>query len=106
MSIFCCMREPMETTQSLGDDTHAVVTLLIWASGHGQHTVCGFICRWVASLAVAECSNKETLANVIVRPRQLESANWLCFNRKTTDTTQQNTHQHHAFSHNLTWTRP
>ena len=26
MSMSCCMCEPMETAQSLGDDTHAVVT--------------------------------------------------------------------------------
>ena len=27
----CCMCEPMETAQSLGDDTHAVVTRPKWA---------------------------------------------------------------------------
>ena len=33
----CCMCEPMETAQSLGDDTHAVVIRLTWAREHGLH---------------------------------------------------------------------
>ena len=34
----CCMWcEPMETAQSLGDDTHAVVIGLTWAREHGLH---------------------------------------------------------------------
>ena len=31
MSVSCCVCEPMETAQSLGDDTHAVIVL---QSGH------------------------------------------------------------------------
>ena len=31
VSTFCCMCEPLETAQSLGDDTHAVVTRPRWA---------------------------------------------------------------------------
>ena len=37
----CCMCEPKETAQSLGDDTHAVVKRPRWASEYGQHTWCG-----------------------------------------------------------------
>ena len=47
----CCMCEPVVTAQSLGDETHAVVTRPQWAGEHGQHTWCGSLCRWVASLA-------------------------------------------------------
>ena len=39
-----------------------------------------------------------TRANVIVRPRPLEGAHWLCFHCRTTQTTQQEAHQHHTFS--------
>ena len=35
------MCEPMETAESLGDDTHAVVARPKWAREHGLHTECG-----------------------------------------------------------------
>ena len=38
MPIPCCMCEPVVTAQSLGDETHAVVTRPRWAREHGQHT--------------------------------------------------------------------
>ena len=47
----CCMCEPMETAQSLGDDTHAVVKRPKWAWEYGIDTERGPPCRWVASLA-------------------------------------------------------
>ena len=34
----CCMCEPVVTAQSLGDETHAVITRPQWAGEHGQHT--------------------------------------------------------------------
>ena len=51
MSICCCMYEPTETAQSLGDDTHAVATRSKEAWKHGQHTERGPPCQWVAGLA-------------------------------------------------------
>ena len=39
--MFCCMCEPMETAQSLGDDPHAVGTQPKWAREHGPHSLCG-----------------------------------------------------------------
>ena len=47
----CCACEPIEIAQSLGGDTHAVVTRPKWASDHGFHTECGPLRRWVDSLA-------------------------------------------------------
>ena len=40
MSMSCCMRETVETAQSLGNDTHAVVARPKWAREHGLHTKC------------------------------------------------------------------
>ena len=37
------MCEPVETAQSLGDDTHAVVARPKWAREHGLHTECGHV---------------------------------------------------------------
>ena len=51
MPIPSCMCEPVVTAQSLGDETHAVVTRPQWAGEHGQHTWCGPLCRWVENLA-------------------------------------------------------
>ena len=44
MTMSSCMCELMETAQSLGDDTHAIVTLL---KGHQSTicTVCGSLLR-------------------------------------------------------------
>ena len=58
MTMSSCMCEPMETAQSLGDDTHAVVTRL---EGHQStdRTVCGSWRWWVESLAHPMCSNKD-----------------------------------------------
>ena len=39
MSMFCCMCEPVETAQSLGDDTYAVVRRSEGAQEHGLRTV-------------------------------------------------------------------
>ena len=41
MTVSCCMREPMETAPSPGDDTHAAVTRPMWAREHGLRKVCG-----------------------------------------------------------------
>ena len=41
MSMCCCMCEKMETAQSFGDDTQAVVERPKWASEHQRHTACG-----------------------------------------------------------------
>ena len=37
------MCEPVETAQSLGDDTHVVVARPKWAREHGSHTECGHV---------------------------------------------------------------
>ena len=54
----CCMCEPMETAQSLGDDTHAVVARPKWAREHGLHTECGPLCRSMDGL-IDVCSNED-----------------------------------------------
>ena len=41
------MCEPVETTQSFGDDVHAVATQPVWARERGLHTVRRPLCRWV-----------------------------------------------------------
>ena len=41
MTMSCCMREPMETAQCLGDDTHAAVARPKQASEHGLE--CGVV---------------------------------------------------------------
>ena len=38
MSMSCCVYEPMETAQCLGDDTHAVIARPKWAREHGLRT--------------------------------------------------------------------
>ena len=70
MTMSSCMCEPMETAQSLGEDTHAVVTRL---KGHQSTdcTVCGPWRRWLESLAHAMRARTRTRANVNVRPRPL-----------------------------------
>ena len=74
MNTSSCMCEPMETAQSLGDDTHAVVTRL---RGHQSTdcTVCGPLRRWVESLAHPMRARTRTRANVNVRPRPLLKTN-------------------------------
>ena len=47
MTVSCCMGKPMEI--AFGDDTHAVVTWLIWASEHGQRIGVVHECRLVDS---------------------------------------------------------
>ena len=54
----CCMREPMETAQSHGDDTRAVVARPKWAREHGLHTECGPLCRSMDGL-IDVCSNED-----------------------------------------------
>ena len=71
MTMSSCMCEPTKTAQSLGDDTHAVVTRL---QGH-QSTVCGSLFRWVESLAHPMRVRTRTRANVNVRPRPLVETN-------------------------------
>ena len=74
MNTSSCMCEPMETAQSLGDDTHAVVTRL---RGHQSTdcTVCGPLRRWVESLAHPMRARTRTRANVNVRHRPLLKTN-------------------------------
>ena len=55
-----------------GDDTHAVGTWPRWAREHGQHSLCGSLCRWVPSLAHRQVLGTRTWAEVNVRPRNLE----------------------------------
>ena len=71
MSMSCCTCEPMETAQSLGDDTHAVGTRPKWARKHGLRIWCGPSCRWVARVAHRQVLGTRTWANVNVRPRPL-----------------------------------
>ena len=54
----CCMREPMETAQSHGDDTRVVVARPKWAREHGLHTECGPLCRSMDRL-IDVCSNED-----------------------------------------------
>ena len=74
MTMSSCMCEPMETARSLGDDTHAVVTLL---KGHQStdSTVRGPWRRWVESLAHPMRARTRTRAKVNVRPRPLVKTN-------------------------------
>ena len=74
MTMSSCMREPVKTTQSLGDDTYAVVARL---KGHQSTdcTVCGSWRRWVESLAHPMRARTRTRANVNVRPRPLVETN-------------------------------
>ena len=70
MSISCCMCEPMETAQSLGDDSHAVVTRPKWAWEHRLQRVCGPLCRGVVCLAHRSVL-EQGRAEVHARPRPL-----------------------------------
>ena len=74
MTMSSCMCAPVETAQSLGDDTHAVVTRL---KGHQSTdcTVCGPWRRWVESLAHPMRARTRTRANATVRPRPLVKTN-------------------------------
>ena len=54
----CCMREPMETAQSHGDNTHVVVARPKWAREHGLHTECGPLCLSMDGL-IDVCSNED-----------------------------------------------
>ena len=74
MNTSSCMCEPMETAQSLGDDTHAVVTRLRGHQSTGC-TMCGPLRRWVESLAHPMRARSRTRANVNVRPRPLLKTN-------------------------------
>ena len=74
MTMSSCMCEPMETAQSLGDDTHAVVTRLKEHQST-ECTVCGPWRRWVESLAHPMRARTRTRANVNVRPRPLVKTN-------------------------------
>ena len=62
----CCMCEPTETAQSLGDEAHAAVKRPKSASEHGLHTKCGF--RKYSPLIGVQT---RTRANLNVRPRHL-----------------------------------
>ena len=56
----CCMCEPTETAQSLGDDTHAVVKRSRRASEHGLHTKCGPLCvSGLGKWPIDWCSDKD-----------------------------------------------
>ena len=56
----CCMCEPTETAQSLGDDTHAVVKRPRTASEHGFHTKCGSLCvSGLGKWPIDWCSDKD-----------------------------------------------
>ena len=46
----CCMCEPTETAQSLGDDAHAVATRPKWAREHGTQSVVLCVCGLRAGL--------------------------------------------------------
>ena len=48
-SMSCSMREPTETAQSLGDDTHALLARPQWVREHRLRTACGPL--WAQSLA-------------------------------------------------------
>ena len=56
-----CMCEPVETAQSLGDDTHAVGTRTKWAREHGlQHFVWSiFFVGGLQAWPIDLCSNKD-----------------------------------------------
>ena len=56
MPTSCCMCEPLETAQSLGDDTHAVVSRPKSASEHGLHI--GVQSALSVGGLTARCSNK------------------------------------------------
>ena len=88
MSTCLCMCEPMETAQSLGDDTHAVVKRPKWPSEHERHTACGPLCWLVTSLAHQQVLGTRTRAELNVSPRPLmqhtgkEKENTRCEKRK------------------------
>ena len=71
MSTCLCMCEPVETAQSLGDDTHAVVKRPKWALEHERHTACGPLCWWVTSLAHQWVLGTRTRAELNVSPQPL-----------------------------------
>ena len=56
----CCMCEPTETAQSLGDDIRAVVKRSRRASEHGLHTKCGPLCvSGLGKWPIDRCSDKD-----------------------------------------------
>ena len=61
MSMSCCVCEPMETAQSLGNDTHAMMKRPRWVSEHGRHKKCGSPCPvgGLRAWPVDKCSNKD-----------------------------------------------
>ena len=71
MSMSCCMCEPMETAQSLGDDTHAVVLGPMWASEHGLHCVVWSLLSVGCKPGPSISARTRTRADVNVRPRPL-----------------------------------
>ena len=106
MTMSSGMCEPMETAQSLGNDTHATVRRL---KGH-QSTDCTVCCplrRWVESLAYPMRVRTRTRADVNVRPRPLVKTNRHTTARKEEETvrqtpappTTQNTAQHITTPH-------
>ena len=71
MPMSCCMCEPMETAQSLGDDTHAVAMGPMWAGEHGLHCVVWSLMSVGCKPGQSTGARTRTRANVSVRPRPL-----------------------------------
>ena len=59
----CCMCEPMETAQTHGDDTHAVVARPKWAREHGLHRVWSFVSVGCEPGHIDRCSDKDVGEN-------------------------------------------
>ena len=57
-SMSCCMREPTETAQSLGDDTHAPLARPQLVREQRLRTECGPL-RWWVAWPIHKCSKKD-----------------------------------------------
>ena len=57
-SMSCCMCEPTETSQSLGDDRPALLARPLWVREHWMRTKCGPL-RWWLVWPIKKCSNKD-----------------------------------------------
>ena len=102
------VRKKIKTTQSLGDDTHALVTTKVGAK-HGPRTTLGPLYRWVAILARRHGLETKTSANADVRPHTLVNVNTTQstqrteqLKRKQIRTNQNCTTQHYTRQHDTT----
>ena len=94
MSMSCCMCEPMETVQSLGDDTHRVIAQATRALEHGPRTDVWSLMSVGGKPGPSIGAQTRTRAKMNVRHRHLVRND-----RLTRRIEQMHIHRHHSVCH-------